>query len=163
MSYDRRKRSTVVYICSPFSDDPEGNTEKAVRFCKYAADHGFTPVAPHLMYPRFLNDQEPADRAKAIKMDLNLLQRCHQLWVFGDNVTSGMRIEMDFAKARRIPIRRISEEEVTGDHRATMTKLFPAYPCAQCAESEECRKTCSAWSGWIRAEFEGLRKAAAGK
>ena len=37
----------MVYICSPFSGDPEGNTEKAKRYCRYATQAGYLPFAPH--------------------------------------------------------------------------------------------------------------------
>lgn len=38
----------VVYICSPFSGDMEGNQEKAARYCRFAVDSGYIPIAPHL-------------------------------------------------------------------------------------------------------------------
>ena len=37
----------LVYICSPYSGDTEGNTEKARRYSRFAADAGTIPIAPH--------------------------------------------------------------------------------------------------------------------
>ena len=69
----------LVYICSPYSGDTEGNTEKARRYSRFAADAGTIPIAPHLLFPQFLS--EDTERELAIFMDLVLLGKCEQLWV----------------------------------------------------------------------------------
>ena len=43
-----RKHRQMVYICSPYSDDPAGNSEKARRYCRYAVVRGKPPIALHL-------------------------------------------------------------------------------------------------------------------
>ena len=75
----------VVYICSPLSGDVEGNQEKAARYCRFAVDTGYIPIAPHLYFPRFMNDANPRERDLALFMDIVLLTKCAQLWVFGGN------------------------------------------------------------------------------
>lgn len=45
----------LVYICSPFSGDVEGNMERTRQFCRFALEHGQIPLAPHLMFPQFVN------------------------------------------------------------------------------------------------------------
>ena len=40
----------LVYICSPFSGDIEGNTKKAREYSRFAVDQGAIPLAPHLLY-----------------------------------------------------------------------------------------------------------------
>lgn len=52
----------VVYICSPLSGDLEGNQEKAVRYCRFAVDAGYIPIAPHLYFPQFMDDANPRER-----------------------------------------------------------------------------------------------------
>ena len=49
----------VVYICSPLSGDVEGNQEKAARYCRFAVDTGYIPIAPHLYFPRFMTMPTP--------------------------------------------------------------------------------------------------------
>lgn len=61
----------MVYICSPFSSDELANIEKTKRYCRYAVDHNCMPVAPHLLYPQFMD--EATERELAIHMDLVLL------------------------------------------------------------------------------------------
>jgi len=36
----------LVYICSPFSGDTEGNIKRAQDFCRFALEKGNIPLAP---------------------------------------------------------------------------------------------------------------------
>ena len=94
----------VVYICSPYSGDIAGNTKKARRYCRYAVDEGFIPVAPHLMFPNFMSESE---RNLIMHMDLVLLTKCKELWICGDEITVGMMFEIDLACGRDLTIRLI--------------------------------------------------------
>ena len=47
----------IVYICSPFSGDVETNVANARRYSRYAVDKGYIPIAPHLLFPQFLDDE----------------------------------------------------------------------------------------------------------
>ena len=51
----------IVYICSPFAGDTEKNVEAAKRYSRYAVDAGYIPIAPHLLFPQFLNDDDPEE------------------------------------------------------------------------------------------------------
>ena len=95
----------LVYICSPLSGDVEANTERARAFCRYALEQGQIPLAPHLLFPQFMNDTVPAERELAIFMDVVLLGKCSELWVLGETVSAGMQTEIDVARKRRQPIR----------------------------------------------------------
>lgn len=105
----------LVYICSPLSGDVSGNTERARRFCRFALEKGQIPLAPHLMFPQFVNDDDPAERELAIYMDVILLGKCDELWMFGERISEGMAVEIEIAKKRRQPIRYFSSnlEEVS--------------------------------------------------
>lgn len=95
----------VVYICSPFAGDVDGNREKAKNYCRFAVDAGYIPIAPHIYFPQFMNDGKPAERDLALFMDIVLLSKCAELWVFGDTVSKGMSIEIEKAKRKGQPIR----------------------------------------------------------
>ena len=115
---DKQKDRTyrpLVYICSPLSGDVSGNTEKARQFCRFALEQGQIPLAPHLLFPQFMDDSDPVERELAIFMDVILLGKCSELWVFGDLITEGMNTEIEVAKRRRQPIRYFNNEcqEVT--------------------------------------------------
>lgn len=57
------------------------------------------------MYPRFLNEDSPDERAMGLEMGLVLLSNCHEIWVFGNRISRGMEIEIEKAKEIKIPIR----------------------------------------------------------
>lgn len=95
----------VVYICSPLSGDIEANQEAARRYCRFAVDSGYVPIAPHLFFPQFMDDADGQERNLALFMDIILLTKCAELWVFGDKVSKGMGIEIEKAKRKDKPIR----------------------------------------------------------
>lgn len=85
---DRNYRP-LVYVASAYSGDVTTNTEKAKQYCRFALEQGQIPLAPHLMFPLFMNDDVPEERELAIFMDVILLGKCDELWVFGDHITEG--------------------------------------------------------------------------
>ena len=100
----------VVYICSPLSGDIPGNQEKARHFCRFAVDRGAIPLAPHLLFPQFMDDGDSDERSLAMFMDMVLLGRCEELWVFGSTISKGMRAEIRKAGRKNIKIRYFTEE-----------------------------------------------------
>lgn len=99
----------LVYICSPFSKgNVEQNTENARRYSRFAVDKHCIPVAPHLLFPQFMNEE--TERETALFMGIVLLTKCAELWIFGSVITSGMEVEIAKAQRKGIPIRYFSEE-----------------------------------------------------
>ena len=99
----------IVYICSPYAGDMDGNMEKARRYCKFAVRSGAIPLAPHLLFPQFMDDTNPGERALAMFMNMVLLGKCDQLWVFGKNISEGMAAEIGKAEKRGMAIRYFTE------------------------------------------------------
>ena len=95
----------VVYIASPLAGDIEGNIERALGYCRLAAEQDVVPVAPHTIFTQFLADTNPLERKQGMKMGFEMLKRCDELWVFGENITAGMRSEITIAAKHGIPIR----------------------------------------------------------
>ena len=104
----------LVYIASPFAGDVEQNIENARGYCLEAMERGVTPVAPHLIYPQFLSDSDPAQRNMGMQAGLELLSRCDELWVCGPEISAGMRKEIQFAKGLGIPIRQMEPLQQPG-------------------------------------------------
>lgn len=98
----------LVYVCSPFAGDIQGNTERARRYSRFAADKGAIPIAPHLLFPQFLSEE--TERELALFMGVVLLGKCEQLWVFGMTVSAGMRREIEKAKKKNMIIRYFTED-----------------------------------------------------
>ncbi|WP_414733861.1 DUF4406 domain-containing protein [Acetobacterium carbinolicum] len=101
----------IVYICSPYAGDVESNTEKAKRYSRFAVfERNAIAFAPHLLLPLYLSDDDPEERELALFMDLVFLGKCQELWVFGENITNGMRREINKAKRRYMTIRYFTED-----------------------------------------------------
>ncbi len=97
----------VVYVCSPYAGDIEANVMKARRYCRYVTDRDRIPLAPHLLLPQFLD--EKTERDLALFMDIALLSKCAELWVFGDVISIGMQKEIEYARRKRKLIRYFTE------------------------------------------------------
>lgn len=102
-----RKWRPLVYICSPYSGDMAGNMRKARQYCRFAVDQGAIPLAAHLLFPQFMS--ESAERELALFMDMVLVGKCEEIWVFGEKVTSGMATEIAKAKKKNMTIRYFTE------------------------------------------------------
>lgn len=107
----------LVYICSPLHGDIEANIRKADEYCAYAASCGVVPLAPHTIFTRYLNENDPEQRQQGLQMGLELLNRCDDLWVMGGEISEGMRGEIEFAKKEQIPILYVSDELVQSGYK----------------------------------------------
>ncbi len=103
-----------VYICSPLrpvSTDPIlraneliDNLKLAKDACTFAALRGCDPVAPHLFYPQFLDDNDPTERALGMELGLKALRSCDELWIITPRISSGMSAEIKEAQKCGIPV-----------------------------------------------------------
>lgn len=105
---ETRKWHPLVYICSPYSGDPPGNTKKAIKYSRFAVDAGAIPLAPHLLLPLYM--KESSERVLAMFMDMVFLGRCEEMWVFGSEWSAGMQAEIAKAKKRKMRIRYFTED-----------------------------------------------------
>ena len=104
---DRNNRP-LVYICSPYAGNEEWNTMKAREYSRFAVNSGSIPIAPHLLFPQFMN--EATERELAMFMNLVLLDKCTELWVFGERISEGMAAEILRAKSKSMRIRYFTED-----------------------------------------------------
>lgn len=104
-----KKFKPLVYVCSPYAGDIENNVYNARRYCRFAYEHGAIPIAPHLHYPQFLDDEKENERADGLFMGIVLLNKCQELWVFGDEISNGMQDEIERAKKTNMVIKHFQE------------------------------------------------------
>ncbi len=97
----------VVYVCSPLRGNVERNIYKAIGYSKYIYRHGGIPLAPHVIFTTFLDDNDPRDRAAGMEMGLELLAICDELWAFGDKVSEGMAGEIAAAEELGLRVKRL--------------------------------------------------------
>lgn len=103
--YKLRENKPIVFICSPFAGDIAGNIKRAKNYGRFAVSEGVVPVIPHLMYPQFLVEDKHEERQLGIEMGLILLIKCREVWVFGNQISKGMTLEINKAKKYSIPIK----------------------------------------------------------
>ena len=91
----------VVFVCSPYGGKPR-NVTRAFNYCIMETELGNIPFAPHCFYPQFMD--EKTDRYIAIEMGIEMLSRCDELHVWGDKITEGMAMEIEYATENGIPV-----------------------------------------------------------
>lgn len=102
---DWAEHTRLVFICSPFAGDTARNAERARDYCRFAVREHRIPIAPHLIFPQFMEESDPAQRSRGIAYGLTLQSKCQEVWVFGNHITKGMALEIKAAKERSLPIR----------------------------------------------------------
>lgn len=104
----------IVYICSPYAGDTENNVKFAQEYSRFAVDKGYIPIAPHLLFPQFMNDTDPTERKLGLFFGNALMSKCSEVWVFGERISAGMEAEIKRARWKNYRLRYFTEsyEEV---------------------------------------------------
>ena len=101
-----------VYVCSPFKGDINKNVGNARKYCRFVYLKGSIPIAVHLLFPQFMDDNNPNERKRAIDMGVELLSICNELWVFGTTLSEGMKMELKAALNLKIRVRFFDENYI---------------------------------------------------
>lgn len=104
----------IVYIYSPYAGEIEKNVKAAQEYSRFAVEKGYIPIAPHLLFPQFLNDANPKERQLGLFFGNALMSKCSEVWVFGSRISAGMEAEINRAKWKNYRLRYFTEtcEEV---------------------------------------------------
>jgi len=102
----------LIYVASPVCGDVEENLKKANRYCEYVTSCGHIPVAPHLAWQGFLQEEVPGNREKSLAMGLKLIEYCSEVWAFGDEISQGMQGEIDHAEKTNKPVMYVLQERI---------------------------------------------------
>ena len=92
----------MVYICSRYRADTREQLEINIKVAKWAAleavANGMIPIAPHLYFPRFMDDSIPEERYFGMQAGQRLMEQCSTFHIVTvDNVISeGMAAEIDY-------------------------------------------------------------------
>ena len=100
----------IVFICSPIGEKKELDEEKAKRYSRFAVSKYCVPVTPHLLYPRFLREDVAKEKSIRRYCGWCLLDKCSEVWVFGDVLTNDMEWEIWRAFMRSKKIRWFTED-----------------------------------------------------
>ena len=104
ISAEINNHTKKVFICSNYRGDVESNVKNAIHWCKKATNQGYLPIAPHLYFPQFLDDDIPNERELGIAWGIDILNDCDELWVCSKDISDGMKREIEYARGQGIPI-----------------------------------------------------------
>lgn len=109
------KRRPVIYVCSPLRGAVEQNIKRAIGYCRYVYSQGGIPLAPHVIFTTFLDEEITDEREAGMEMGLELLAKCDELWCFGNKVSEGMAGEIAAAENLGLRVKRFNSRlEVSG-------------------------------------------------
>lgn len=101
-------KNKLIFVSSPYA--PRGlwtkadNVELARKLCRAVVLFGHIPIAPHLIYPQFLNDDNQVERDMGMMASLSLIPLCDELWYYSDRgISKGMEAELQKAGKELIP------------------------------------------------------------
>lgn len=98
----------IAYIAHPISGDVEGNLkriQKIVRQINLTLNH-IVPFVPYFADCIVLDDADERERARGLANDLAILRSgiVDYLWLYGPEITRGMRSEMAVAREHGIMV-----------------------------------------------------------
>ena len=100
----------TIYVCSALRGEVDKNIAMAKVYCEYVVkEFGYVPIAPHLYFTQFLDDNKENEREFGIQAGLFLLSNCDELWYFGDQISRGMTEEICKAMGNGIKVQYIPE------------------------------------------------------
>lgn len=98
-----------IYVCSKYAGDYDAvlrNIAVAEGLCRALVTEGHAPFAPHLLYTRFLDDNNPDQRRAGITCGHAFLAVCDEVWVWvhEGEPSEGMRADIEAAGFLGIPV-----------------------------------------------------------
>lgn len=99
----------VVYIAHRLGSYPKTREiyrHRAGLWVLWAADQGVSPVADWIILSGHW-DESPANRERALAMDVALVKRCDELWLCGDIISPGMITEREAALANNVVVKKM--------------------------------------------------------
>ena len=108
-----RKEPELIFVCSPLKAygkySFEYNIHLAQEYCREVAIEGNLPLAPHVYFTNFLEDNIPYERELGFQLGLKLLKLCKIMNVYIRNgfKSEGMKNEIELAGILGIKINEI--------------------------------------------------------
>lgn len=93
-----------VYVASPYRGDVEANVAFARLVCREVVLAGHAPLAPHLIFPQFLDDDDHEQREAGLRAALAWIEVADEVLVAGE-ISEGVRREINRATELGVPVR----------------------------------------------------------
>jgi hypothetical protein len=98
-----------VYIAHALSGDWRGGVLAAKAYAFAAAKAGHLPVVPYVLMDGILDDTDPEERALGMKLDIDQLRACDEIWLCGERLSPGMLAELDVAMECALTVLRLAQ------------------------------------------------------
>lgn len=98
----------IVYIAHPIGGDVQSNVNKVLSIVAELnrCNPNVVPFAPYIVDVLALDDSVPSDRARGFENNKALFEKCvDEVWLFGNRISDGMKIEIGWAKELEIKAR----------------------------------------------------------
>lgn len=103
--HQNKPRLPFVFIAHPVAGEVASNLASAERWVRWAiTEMQVGPIAPYLYLCRALDDGDQHERDLGIQVGIDQLAICDALWLCGETVSRGMKIEVAFAEGVGIPV-----------------------------------------------------------
>lgn len=97
-----------VYIAHALKGDWAGGIAAIKGYAFSAARAGYMPISPSVLMDGILDDTDPEERALGMKLDIDQLRACDEIWLCGERVSPGMQAEVDVAIDLDLVVRRFA-------------------------------------------------------
>lgn len=95
----------LVFICSPLRGDYIENQNRAKEYCREAIMAGVIPIAPHVYFTQFLDDNVESERNLGIDSGIALLDICSEIWIYAEKgISNGMKTEIEHSKQKGLKL-----------------------------------------------------------
>jgi len=103
-------RPKMVFVAHPISGDVENNCRRVLEICRQIHTKEVIPVFPRFTWSQYLGDS-PEDKELAIAVNEAYFRSgaVDELWVYGDELSEGMRREIQLAFELGIKVVPMSE------------------------------------------------------
>ena len=88
----------LAYVCAPGRSHKDIYAGYTKEYCKTLFEHGYTPIAPTLLFSQFIDLTKPDQQNEAQAMNKVLIRKSRIMFVCGENITPTMQSEMLYAK-----------------------------------------------------------------
>lgn len=118
------KKPMRIFVSSPYrptAEDEEtrksqlaSNIRRATMACKFITLAGMEPLAPHLYFTQFLDDNDAEARERGMKLGEDWLAMSDEVWAFTgshNNISEGMLSEINLANRLGIKVRVFTDPE----------------------------------------------------
>jgi|GEM_PF-1614812 len=91
-------RPKMVFIAHPISGDVENNCRRVLEICRQIHTKEVIPVFPRFTWSQYLGDS-PEDKELAVAVNEAYFRSgaVDELWVYGDEISDGMKREIRLA------------------------------------------------------------------